>query len=120
MNVRDNVLRLYYGAVFIVRFMKELALANYQVAKLVLAPQMPIKPGFVSIPLDARTEFEITSFANAITLTPGTISVHIPDDRDAIVIHAIDVGADLDALRASVKQSLEAPILRWTRLGPSR
>lgn len=109
------VRRIFYAIVYVFRFAKELTLANYQVAKLVLSPSLPIRPGFVSIPLDARTDFEITSFANSITLTPGTISVHIPDDRHAIVIHAIDIGDDLDALRQSIKDSLEAPILRFTR-----
>ncbi len=107
--------RIFYAIIYFFRFLKELAIANYQVAKLVLSPSMPLKPGFVSIPLEARTDFEITSFANSITLTPGTISVHIPDDRHAIVIHAIDVGDDLEALRRSIKASLEAPILRFTR-----
>jgi multicomponent Na+:H+ antiporter subunit E len=107
--------RLFYAAVYLVRFLKELAVANYHVTRIVLSRRLAVRPGFLSIPLDAKTDFEITSFANSITLTPGTISVHIPDDRDAIVIHAIDVGDDLDALRASIKQSLEAPILRFTR-----
>jgi len=107
--------RLFYFVVYIFKFAKELTLANYQVAKLVLSPRMPIRPGFISIPLEARTDFEITSFANSITLTPGTISVHIPDDRHAIVIHAIDIGDDVDALRRATKDSLEAPILRFTR-----
>jgi multicomponent Na+:H+ antiporter subunit E len=107
--------RLWYFIVYIFRFSKELTLANYQVAKLVLSPSMPIRPGFISIPLEAKTDFEITSFANSITLTPGTISVHIPDDRHAIVIHAIDIGEDVEALRQGTKDSLEAPILRFTR-----
>jgi multicomponent Na+:H+ antiporter subunit E len=107
--------RLWYFIVYVLRFSKELTLANYQVAKLVLSPSMPIRPGFISIPLEARTDFEITSFANSITLTPGTISVHIPDNRHAIVIHAIDIGEDVDALRQATKDSLEAPILRFTR-----
>jgi multicomponent Na+:H+ antiporter subunit E len=107
--------QVWYFIVYIFRFSKELTLANYQVAKLVLSPSMPIRPGFISIPLEARTDFEITSFANSITLTPGTISVHIPDDRHAIVIHAIDIGGDVDALRQATKDSLEAPILRFTR-----
>lgn len=107
--------QLYYFVVYVFHFLRELTLANYQVAKLVLTPKLPIRPGFVSIPLDAKTDFEITSFANSITLTPGTISVHIPDDRHAIVIHAIDVGDDIDALRNGTKAALEAPILRFTR-----
>ena len=115
MRYADLPYRLFYAAVYLVRFLKELALANWQVTKIVLAPELRIRPGFVSIPLDAKTDFEITSFANSITLTPGTISVYIPRDRHAIVIHAIDVGEDLDALRTATKQSLEAPILRFTR-----
>jgi multicomponent Na+:H+ antiporter subunit E len=107
---------LYY--VFFL-FMKELALANWMVVKLVLSPRMPIRPGFVAVPLDAKTDFEITSFANSITLTPGTISVHVSDDRTMLVMHAIDTGDDLDALRKATKDSLEAPILRFTR-GESR
>jgi len=107
--------QLYYFVVYVFQFLRELTLANNQVAKLVLTPRLPIRPGFVSIPLDAKTDFEITSFANSITLTPGTISVHIPDDRHAIVIHAIDVGDDIDALRKNTKASLEAHILRFTR-----
>jgi multicomponent Na+:H+ antiporter subunit E len=107
--------RLWYFIVYLFRFTKELALANYQVTKLVLSPRLPIRPGFISIPLDAKTDFEITGFANSITLTPGTISVHIPDDHSSIVIHALDVGDDVDALRRATKDSLEAPILRFTR-----
>jgi multicomponent Na+:H+ antiporter subunit E len=95
----------------------QLVIANYQVAKLVLSPRLPIRPGFVALPLEAETDFEITSFANSITLTPGTISVHISDNRKTLVLHAIDTGDDLDALRQATKDSLEAPILRFTRRG---
>ncbi len=111
------LVRSYYAVIYFFRFMKELTLANYQVAKLVLSPSAKLKPGFLAVPLTARTDFEITSFANSITLTPGTISVHVPDDRSVIVMHALDVGDDLDALRQATKDALEAPILRFTREG---
>lgn len=111
--------RVFYAVIYFFQFMKELTVANYQVAKLVLSPSAKLKPGFVAVPLSAATDFEITSFANSITLTPGTISVHISDDRKVIVMHAIDVGDDLDALRQATKDSLEAHILRFTREGRS-
>jgi multicomponent Na+:H+ antiporter subunit E len=107
--------RVLFALIYFFKFMKELTMANYQVAKLILSPSAKLKPGFVAVPLTAATDFEITSFANSITLTPGTISVHIPDDRSVIVMHAIDVGDDLDALRQGTKDALEAPILRFTR-----
>jgi multicomponent Na+:H+ antiporter subunit E len=104
-----------FAVIYLIRFLKELSLANYQVAKLVLSPAARLRPGFVAVPLAARTDFEITTFANSITLTPGTISVFVPEDRRVIVMHAIDVGEDLDALRRATKDALEAPILRFTR-----
>lgn len=108
--------RILYALLYwFLLFPKELVIANYQVAKLVLSPRLPIRPGFVAVPLDARTDLEITSFANSITLTPGTISVYVSDDRKTLVMHAIDTGDDLDALRQATKASLEAPILRFLR-----
>jgi multicomponent Na+:H+ antiporter subunit E len=109
------MIRLIYFLRFAVIFLRELIIANYQVAKLVLSPTLKIKPGFLSMPMEATTDFEVTSLANSITLTPGTISVHIPDDRDAIVIHALDIGDDADAVRRGIKTQLEANILRFTR-----
>lgn len=107
--------RVVFAVAYFFKFMKELTMANYQVAKLVLSTTAKLKPGFVAVPLTAETDFEITSFANSITLTPGTISVHVPDDRSVIVMHAIDVGDDLESLRRATKDALEAPILRFTR-----
>jgi multicomponent Na+:H+ antiporter subunit E len=109
--------RCFYFVAYFFKFMKELTMANYQVAKLVLSPSAKLKPGFIAVPLTATTDLEITGFANSITLTPGTISVIVPDDRSAIVMHAIDVGDDLDALRQGTKDALEAPILRFMRGG---
>jgi multicomponent Na+:H+ antiporter subunit E len=108
---------LYYAIRYILIFLKELAIANYQVAKLVLAPKLKIRPGFVAIPMDADTDFEVTCLANSITLTPGTITVHLPQERHVIVIHALDVAEDPQAVRDAVKSVLEANILKFTRVG---
>jgi multicomponent Na+:H+ antiporter subunit E len=99
---------------YVLLFARELWNANIAVVKLVLSRELRIKPGFISVPMTVRGDFEVTSYANSITLTPGTISVHIPDDRHAIVIHAIDAG-DPAGVRASCTNALEMPILRWTR-----
>jgi len=109
--------QLYFAIRYILIFLKELTIANYQVAKLVLAPKLKIRPGFVAIPMDADTDFEVTCLANSITLTPGTITVHLPAERHVIVIHALDVADDPQAVRDSVKNTLEANILKFTRLG---
>jgi len=100
---------------YVLIFIRELWNANITVVKLVLSPTLKIKPGFISVPMTVRGDFEVTSYANSITLTPGTISVHIPDDRHAIVIHAIDIGDNPDDVRQSCTNALEKPILRWSR-----
>ena len=107
--------RLYYFLCWLFIFGKALVKANIDVAKKALAPSIDFHPGFLSVPMQASTDFEITSLANSITLTPGTISVHVAADRRSIVIHAIDIGGDPDVVRKDVQDTLEANILRWTR-----
>ncbi len=108
---------VYFAFRYILIFLKELTIANYQVAKMVLAPKLKIRPGFVAIPMDADTDFEVTCLANSITLTPGTITVHLPEERHVIVVHALDVTEDPQTVRDSVKTTLEANILKFTRVG---
>lgn len=102
---------------YVLIFLRELWNANIAVVKLVLSPELKIRPGFISVPMTARTDFEVTTYANSMTLTPGTIAVHVPDDRHAIVLHAIDIGDDADAVRRSCTEVLEHNILKWTRDG---
>ncbi len=113
------IARIYHYALFILIFIKALIVANWQVVKLALSPTLNIKPGFISVPMAARGDFEITVLANSITLTPGTISVHVPKDRKSIAIHAIDVGDNPDAIRRDVIDTLETNIMKWTSPGNS-
>jgi multicomponent Na+:H+ antiporter subunit E len=96
---------------------REVVLASISVAKLVLGPLDRLRSGFVAVPLEARTDLEITVFANSITLTPGTITVHVDPSRRVLVMHAIDIGHDPAELRRSTKAVLEEGVLRWTRAG---
>lgn len=113
-------MRLYYFVRWCVVFMKALAKANLDVVKLVLAPTMAIRPGFIEVPMEAATDLEITSLANSITLTPGTITVHVDRARRTILIHALHVGDDPEAVRLDVRDTLEANILKWTRPSAAR
>jgi len=61
--------------------------SNIQVARIVLRRNMGIDPGFVSIPNPLRKELHQAFFANAITLTPGTLTVDM--DADTILIHSL-------------------------------
>jgi multicomponent Na+:H+ antiporter subunit E len=111
------IVRLWFLLRYCAIFARELTKATIAVTKAVLNPGMAIRPGFLAVDMDCESDFEITVFANSITLTPGTISVHVDREQRKIIIHALDVGADPDAVRADVKSALEANILKWTRPG---
>lgn len=100
---------------YLVILAREIWLSAVTVAKLVLGPLDRLRSGFVAIPMDAESDLEITVLANSITLTPGTITVHVEPAKRTLVIHAIDIGHDPEEVRRSIKTTLEANILRWTR-----
>ncbi len=95
-------------------FLFELVKSCLIVAKQVLAPRLSCCAGIVAIPLDVKSDIEITLLANLITLTPGTLSLHISSDRSVLFIHAMSV-SDPDALRQEIKSGFERRILEVTR-----
>lgn len=87
---------------FICFFIKELIQANLRVAFDVLTPPWHMQPGVIALPLSARTEMEITMVASLISLTPGTLSLDVSDDKKVLYIHAMFLD-DEDELRRSLK-----------------
>ena len=95
-------------------FFKELALSAFKVAVLVVQPKMDLKPGIFAFPLRVDRDFEITLLANLITLTPGTLSVDVSDDRRFLYVHALDC-ADPQATIRDIANGFEAKILEAFR-----
>ncbi len=61
--------------------------SNIDVVKAVLSPDMEISPKLTKVPLPHSTDLGRVTFANSITLTPGTVSVEMQDD--VILVHAL-------------------------------
>lgn len=95
-------------------FFKELALSAFKVAVLVTRRKMDLKPGIFAFPLKVDRDFEITLLANLITLTPGTLSVDVSDDRRFLYVHALDC-ADPQATIRDIANGFEAKILEAFR-----
>ena len=75
----------------------EIAKSNWLVTKTILGLNPSIKQHFFKVPCTQETEVGKTTFANSITLTPGTISVE--HEGDEIWVHALSYSEeDLDAL----------------------
>ncbi|MEX0928848.1 MAG: Na+/H+ antiporter subunit E [Balneolales bacterium] len=98
-------------------FLKELFVSSIRVAVDVVKPGFNMRSGVVAIPLDARTDMEITMLANMISLTPGTLSLDVSDDRTKLYIHAMYIDTDVEAVRKEVKSGMERRLLRVVRQG---
>ena len=98
----------------ILLFVKELLLSALRVAWLAVQPRITLRPASVAYPLTVTTDAQITLLANMITLTPGTLSVDVFDDRKWLYVHAIDIESR-EALIGSIAAGFETRILRVTR-----
>lgn len=70
-------------------FFVAMAKANIDVAYRVITGK--INPGIVKISPDLKTDLGITMLANSITLTPGTLTVDIDEEKNDLYIHWINV-----------------------------
>ncbi|WP_295383828.1 Na+/H+ antiporter subunit E [uncultured Thiodictyon sp.] len=103
--VRRPLTLLGFGALML----HDIVAANLRVAWLILRGPARLRPGFVQVPLDLQSELAISLLANAICLTPGTVSAHLTQDRRTLLVHALDL-ADPAALIATIKTRYEAPL----------
>ena len=86
--------RLAYALAYVPAYVWAELKAHAEVIRLILHPRMPIKPGIVRVPTELRTDFGITGLANAITMTPGTLSVEVVEGEEPhLYVHWIDVKA---------------------------
>jgi multisubunit Na+/H+ antiporter MnhE subunit len=98
-------------------FLREVVVANLQVAWIVVQPKMPIRPAFVVLPLELRDDLQVTALADMITLTPGTLTVDVAPDRSALYVHCL-AAADPDAVRAQIKRQFETPLAEGVTCSP--
>lgn len=66
---------------------KEIVSACIDVAWRIVLPRLPIEPSIIRVPADQQTALGRVSYANSITLTPGTISLEVLEGE--IEVHAL-------------------------------
>jgi multicomponent K+:H+ antiporter subunit E len=89
--------------------LRDIVVANVEVARRVLGPERRLSPGFVRIPLTVTDPYAIAALANIVTMTPGTLSADIEPGNRHLVVHAFHL-VDADALVADIKARYEAPL----------
>jgi multicomponent K+:H+ antiporter subunit E len=104
-SIRNWPVLLRFSAVVLL----DILLANLKVAWLILGRPQNLRPAFVIVPLDLRHDLAISILANTICLTPGTVSARLSQDRQNLLVHALDAG-DQAELIAVIKARYEMPL----------
>jgi multicomponent Na+:H+ antiporter subunit E len=89
--------------------MAELFRSASRVARLVLSRDLRIAPDVVIVPVSLTRDAELTLLSNLITLTPGTLTIDVAEDRRALIVHALEAG-DPDEVRRDIRSGFERAI----------
>lgn len=105
---------VYDIVALIVFFIIELILANLRMAYYTVMPLNRMKPAVIAVPIEPMNETELTVLANLITLTPGTLTLDISDDRRIMYVHVMRL-YDLERARRDIKRGFEDRVLKALR-----
>lgn len=86
-----RIINVYKAPLLFLRVLGDIVIANIHVARLVLGPSDRLAPAFIEVPLAIRHPFVATVLGSIVSLTPGTVSVDIDQDRNVLLVHALDV-----------------------------
>jgi multicomponent Na+:H+ antiporter subunit E len=89
-------------------FLRELLVSVKDVVLTILRPSRAARSGIVAVPLDVQSEAGIALLANMITLTPGTTSLHVSEDRTVLYVHVMNLSDDSVA---TIKGGFERRVL---------
>jgi multicomponent Na+:H+ antiporter subunit E len=94
-DAEGHPIELFRGAVaYLPWLVWEIVKSGWAVTKIVLHPSLPISPTMTVVRAGQKTKAGIATYANSITLTPGTMTVGV--DGNDLVIHALVKEGALD------------------------
>jgi multicomponent Na+:H+ antiporter subunit E len=99
---------------FIAFYVIELLLANLRVLYDVLTPRHRMKPGFIAIQLNAKSDLEILILANLLAMTPGTLSIDVSPDKKLLYLHVMYLD-NVEEFRKMIKTRFESRVLEVLR-----
>ncbi|MDU8944831.1 Na+/H+ antiporter subunit E [Ovoidimarina sediminis] len=101
-------LRVWYWLKLVVLFHYELIVSSIEVLWDIITPTHRARPAIIDMPLDAKTDAGILLVTNLISLTPGTLSIDVSEDRRTLKVHAM-FADDPEAVCRALKSGME----RW-------
>jgi multicomponent Na+:H+ antiporter subunit E len=97
----------------VLRFLADLVVSSLQVARLVLRRRVELQQGIVAVRVPGASDTLLTVLADAISLTPGTLTVDVDRPSATLYVHALDVGEGpqaVERLRRSLLEQAEGTV----------
>lgn len=105
-DLRVNPKALITTVLYVPFFLKELVKSNINLAKIVLSPALPVKPGIVKVRTRLKSRMGRLLLTSSITLTPGTLTVDLIGEW--IYVHWVSVDSDdIEAATAAIVSGFE-------------
>lgn len=95
-------LRPLRAAAFAGFFIYKLVQATFVVARTVVTPRERLYTGIVAVPLRGGSDAVVTLIADAISLTPGTLTLEVRRRPTTLFVHVLDV-RQVDRVEADVR-----------------
>lgn len=107
--------RVYIGSFFtlfkfVIIVAYDIIVANLTVARQVMDSNDKLKPKFFNLPLDIKHPLAISTLASTISLTPGTVSCDLSEDKTYLIIHGLVIDDENETIK-EIKQRYEAPLM---------
>lgn len=88
---------------FLLFYVKEVVLANFQIALQILTPGGGRNPEFLTISVEGLNDRQLLIVTNLITMTPGTLSFDVSQDGSTVLIHQMIPGNSKEEDRAKLE-----------------
>ncbi|AWB26753.1 monovalent cation/H+ antiporter subunit E [Halococcoides cellulosivorans] len=99
-----DVVRVARLLVYVPYLLAQIAVANLQIAYVVLHPDLPIDPEMVEFDAAVWSPLAATTLANSITLTPGTLTVDV--SRRTFTVHTLTTTARDDLFDGGLERAV--------------
>jgi multicomponent Na+:H+ antiporter subunit E len=99
---------------FVLFFLWEVLRSAVRVSHDVVTRRHHMRPAVIGVPLEARTDGEITLLANLISLTPGSLSLDLSPDRRVLYVHVM-YADEIEQTREHLKRGFERRVLELMR-----
>ena len=98
---------------FTVRFFVDLVVSSLQVVRLVLGRRIALRQAIVQVQVPGASDTLLTVLADAISLTPGTLTVDVDPGTGTLYVHVLDVGhrsQGVERVRADLQDQARAAV----------